>query len=183
MLAYVHSRVWGGGHGGAWGAWGTEIPGGSGACCPWSSGAGTFCWGGCIGGPLLLCPGGEIVVVHGIFGLSVCSGLRGSVGGLSICVALILLPGSVWWGSTEMPIVLPHYRIRVKNASSPWDEHLSFHNWIRVAPAIPPFNILITCSDKQSVNYFHESSEVFVIRIKSCFHWLKLYELAGTGSC
>lgn len=66
--------------------------------------------------------------------------------------------------------MLPHYRIRVKNVdikTYTYDKHISLHNWIQVAPAIPSFNMLITCSAKQSVKYFHESSEVFVIHIKS----------------
>lgn len=65
-----------------------------------------------VGGPLLLCLGGTIVAVHRMFGLLVCSVLRGSVGMHCIHVTLGL---HQWGGScTELPLVLSHNRMRAK---------------------------------------------------------------------
>lgn len=155
-------------HVSAWGGW---LPAGLGACSPWSSGDGTICCWGPVGGHLLLCLGGRIVAVHRMFGLLVCSVLRGSVGMHYMChswpAASISGVGAPL--SCHVCCLTTGWGQNLKKITSwRWEEPHSFHDWIKVALASPPFTmVILSCSDKQSVNYFPESPEVFVILIKS----------------
>lgn len=84
-----------------------------------------------------------------------------SYGGQGVCIVFVSLLACClhqWDGDcTEL---LSHNRKR----TLPRDEKNSIP---KVALANPPLTMVISCSDKQSVNYFPESPEVFVILIKS----------------
>lgn len=97
-----------------------------------------------------------------------------SYGGQRVCIVSVSLLACClhqWGGGrTELQCVLSHNRMRatfkkehfLEMRRTPFLRQLGLH-WI----APPPFTMVISCSDKQSVNYFPESPEVFVILIKS----------------
>lgn len=95
-------------------------------------------------------------------------------GGQWVCIVSVSVLARClhqWGGDcTELPRVLSHNRMKAKFKK----EHFlamrrtPFLTRLRkVALVTPPFTTVISCGDKQSVNYFPESPEVFVILIKS----------------